>query len=271
MTFEILVATMGQSDFSKINEMNIRSNVLFANQADETSYKEQEFNGKCARMITTTTRGVGVNRNLLLLYSQGDILLMADDDMVYDDQLEENVIKAFKDFPNADVIAFGSYFLKDGKIISSIKNSNSKLPIYKAMKYGTCLLAFRRSSVIKSNMTFTTLFGGGTLYGHGEDSDFILQCYRNRLKVYKYDYMLATIATDVSTWFTGYGEKYFYDAGAFAKHSFGFFAKPYMLYIATRLNGRTQMPFYERWRILNEGYKNLAKLIPYSEWKNEQV
>ena len=77
--FEILCVTMHQKDFSKIEQMNINSDVVFANQADTTSMDELEFNGHRARMITTDTRGVGVNRNLALTYAQGDICLFADD------------------------------------------------------------------------------------------------------------------------------------------------------------------------------------------------
>ena len=40
LSFEILCVTMYQKDFSKIGEMNIHSNVVFANQCDRTSYEE---------------------------------------------------------------------------------------------------------------------------------------------------------------------------------------------------------------------------------------
>ena len=59
--FQILCTTMHQNDFSKIKEMNIHSDVVFANQADTTSYSEMKFEGHRARMITTGTKGVGVN------------------------------------------------------------------------------------------------------------------------------------------------------------------------------------------------------------------
>ena len=52
-------------------------------------------------MITTTTHGVGINRNLALFYATGDILLLADDDMVYADGYPEMVRKAFADWPDA--------------------------------------------------------------------------------------------------------------------------------------------------------------------------
>ena len=46
--FEILCVTMGQTDFSKISEMNVHSNIVFANQAGEVSYSDFEFEGHLA-------------------------------------------------------------------------------------------------------------------------------------------------------------------------------------------------------------------------------
>ena len=113
---EILCVTMHQKDFSKIKSMNIRCDVVFANQADENSFKSIEFDGKTAKMITTTTRGVGLNRNIALAAATGDYLLFADEDMTYNDDLPEKVISAFEELPKADVICFGTHFSKNGKI-----------------------------------------------------------------------------------------------------------------------------------------------------------
>ena len=41
--FEILCVTMHQRDFSKIQEMNIHSDVVFANQAETTKIEEYLF------------------------------------------------------------------------------------------------------------------------------------------------------------------------------------------------------------------------------------
>ena len=104
--FEILCVTMHQKDFSKIEQMNIHSDVVFANQADRTCFEEKEFDGHRARMITTDTRGVGINRNLALTYAKGEICLFADDDVTYNDDMEERVLAEFDAHPDADIIIF---------------------------------------------------------------------------------------------------------------------------------------------------------------------
>ena len=77
MAMQVLVATMHQADASIIQKMNIRCAAVVANQADreEITTQKTEY-GEC-KMITTKTRGVGLNRNIALLAASEDILLFS--------------------------------------------------------------------------------------------------------------------------------------------------------------------------------------------------
>ena len=90
--FQILCVTMHQNDFSKLKEMNVHSDIVYANQCDHTCFEEIEFEGHTAKMISTQTKGVGINRNLVLTYAEGDICLLADDDVCYNDDAEEKIL-----------------------------------------------------------------------------------------------------------------------------------------------------------------------------------
>ena len=209
---EILVATMHQKDFSKIEEMNIRCDVVFANQADRNEYAEQTFDGHRARMITTTQRGVGKNRNLALLYATGDYLLMGDDDMIYANDCPQQVVRAFEELPDADVIVFDVAFLRDGACVKT-GHYTGPLPFRRSGKYGTYAFAARRESLQKANIWFHTQFGGGTPHSSGEDSLFLADCYRRGLQVYTHSYVIGRNNEGDSTWFKGFTEKYFIDKG----------------------------------------------------------
>ena len=50
--------------------------------------------GNLIRMYSTDSKGVGINRNLALTLSKGDILLLADDDVIYTDDYAANIEKA---------------------------------------------------------------------------------------------------------------------------------------------------------------------------------
>ena len=82
-TLQVLVATMHQKDFSIGETMNIRCGAVFANQADrnETAISQTQWGNW--KMVTTATRGVGLNRNFGLMSADADILLL-DPDMTAD-------------------------------------------------------------------------------------------------------------------------------------------------------------------------------------------
>ena len=153
--FEILCVTMAQTDFSKIQKMNIHSDVIFANQADRTDFAEYGFDGHRARMITTETRGVGINRNLALMYAQGEICLFADDDVTYDDDMEVRVLAEFAAHPDADIIVFHLDTDSERKQIQY--STTKKWSRFSRQPWGAVRIAFRLESARKANLWFSPL------------------------------------------------------------------------------------------------------------------
>lgn len=211
-TFEILCVTMNQKDFSKIQEMNIHSNVVFANQADRTSFEQIEFDGHTAKMITTATRGVGINRNLALMYSSADICLFADDDVVYYDGYEDTICRFYAQHPDADVVIFNFSVSRKGKDTKQIISKSKKLK-RKKLSYGTYAISVRRSAVLWNNITFHHQFGGGAIYSCGEDSKFLNDCFEKKLTFYTCSDLIGIVNHQESTWFNGFTDKFFVDKG----------------------------------------------------------
>ncbi len=264
---EVIIAAMHQTDFSLIKKLNIKCDAIIANQTDRDFVWEMNDHKYSYKMISTTTKGVGVNRNIGLAFSKSDILMLADDDLIYNDDMPEKVKGAFDELTKADVIIFGTFFSKNGEIYEKRFCKTKKLPILKSMRYGTYSVAIRRSSLKRENINFSELFGGGCIYSHGEDSDFIINCYKRGLKVYTYDYVLGVTSKDSSTWFTGYNEKYFYDTGALAKNTFGIFAIPYIIRFALRTEVEGKITFKKKIDLMIAGYKNYKNLVSYDEWE----
>lgn len=226
---EVVCVTMGQQDFSKIEQMHITGDVVFGNQADVFRKDELSYNGHTAKMITTDTRGVGVNRNIALLHAEGDILLFADDDVCYADGYEEGVRRAYELHPDADMIIFSMDIVQSGRVIRQVKNQDRRLRLYRALRYGTYVCSIRRESQRKANIWFSAMFGGGTAYAHGEDTLFIRDAFCRGLRVYTSSFCLGACAKDVSTCFHGFDKKYFFDQGVLYRAAFGIAAAPLCL------------------------------------------
>lgn len=261
---EVLTATMYQKNFDKIREMNIQSDVLFANQDDKYEYTEMGFNN-CykARMITTPDRGVGKNRNKALLYAEGEILLFSDEDIVYNSDYCVEIEKAYESLPDADVIIFSCNLIKNNKIFYVVKNKTKRLHLFNALKYGTYVVSIRRNSLLKANIFFSQLFGGGCRYLAGEDSLFIRECFRKKLKIYSHEYILGNCSKDSSTWFTGYHKKYFYDKGVLYAALFPTLSLMMCFYFLLRHREQAnQIGLISAYKEMLEGIK---------EWKNKDA
>lgn len=224
-TIEVLCVTMHQTNFAKYEEMNLSTDAVFANQSDDTGYAETMIQGHRVKMITTATRGVGKNRNIALLYASGDILLFADDDIHYKDDYAQQVSLAYEKHPDADMIVFSLEYTKNGKIVRSQINRDGRIGLIGGLKNGTCVFSVRRKSLEKANIWFSTLFGGGARFAHGEDTLFFIAAKRN-MRIYGSSYSLGCCSEDTSTWFSGYDAKYFFDQGVLYAAAFGWLALP---------------------------------------------
>ena len=107
MELEVLVATLQQKDLSLTEKMHLTQNAVIANQCGQWSYTESKNDRGTVRILSSDTKGVGINRNLALQLAQGDILLFADDDVTY--------IKVDNDHAVTQ-LAEGKLTMQDGKL-----------------------------------------------------------------------------------------------------------------------------------------------------------
>lgn len=262
---QVLVATMHQTDFSLIEKMNIRADVIIANQADYEAVTECSFGPYHAKMITTRTRGVGVNRNIALQAADAEIVLFADDDIRYEDDAFNEVLRAFDALPQADLIAFGADITKNGTVTRQIRHPVKRRHLWNSMQFGAAFLAARRKPVYEKQITFSELFGGGCVFGSGEDTMFLKDCLANKLVLFSHSYVLGSCASDVSSWFEGYREKYFYDKGAWTAAAFPKTKCFMKWYFMLRLRRLSQIPLKKMLHFFNLGLCGYAERRPYSE------
>ena len=270
---QVLVATMNQNDFSKVDKMKIASDVFFANQTDTTGYFKKTYNGFSAEMLNTATKGVGVNRNFALQYASGDILLLADDDMVYHDGYADTVLKSFEAHPDADAIIFNIETV-GAQVQRRINSGSSRVWIFNALNYGAVRIAVRRNSLIRERISFSTCFGGGTVYSAGEDSLFICDMLKKGFRIYTSPEFIATVDQSSSSWFTGYNQKYIYDKGAFYSAAFGPLALVFGLQDLIRhkrIYKEAELSLFQALNIMKKGIKSYKNILKWSSEDNERV
>ena len=260
MDLEVLVATVRQSDFSLVEKMNLTKSAVIANQCGRWGYDQLDADFGTVRMISSDTVGVGINRNLALLNAKADYLLFADDDIRYYDGALDGVEQAFKQLPDADVIFFAIDMTKNGEVFDKRRHATKRLYVWNSLRYGTCRMAVRREAVVKNCISFSTLFGGGSIYSSGEDSLFILDCFRAGLKVYSHELVLGGCTKDESSWFTGFNEKFMFDKGAFIACGFPYTKHIVKWHFIRRYAKKTSLPLKTVIKCVNQGIKAFPAL-----------
>ena len=212
MKIETLVATINQEDYLLVEKMNIQTAAIIGNQCGRLSNEEFEFRGNRIVYLNSADRGVGKNRNLLMQNASADICVFADDDMTFVQGYPETAEKAFRECPDADILIFN---LIEKHPWRPFTEKIARIRGYNYAKNGAARIAFRRESLSAAGIHFNLSFGGGTEHGSGEDTIFLRDCLKKKLKIYAVPYALAEIDQEsVSTWFEGYNEKFFLDKGA---------------------------------------------------------
>ena len=268
-TFQILCVTMFQKDFSKIKTMNVHSNIIFANQCNKNSDEIKDYGNYHARMISTVTRGVGINRNFLLQYADADICLLSDDDIIYDDDVEEKVIKEFKTYPEADIIFFHLNSSDESRSIKKPKKT-IRLKKWARFPWGGAHIAFRLDSIKKANVWFSTLFGGGCIFPSGEDSIWLLEARKKGLVFYASKETIGKVDMSNSSWYTGVDKQYYYGKGAMYECVK---KKPmflWELYFALRTKRKTSLSFFNQIKWMEKGRKGFKNMKSYSDCIEEE-
>ena len=206
MNLQILLSVMNLNKYD-LDKMNIKSKCVVINQCDKNEYE----NYKNFEIYSYNERGTANNRNRGLEHITEEIILLCDDDVVYDEDYEQKVLEEFENNKNANIIVFN---LNSPNREIKPNTKDKRLRFYNILRYSSPRIAFRKDSIENNNIKFNTLFGSGAKYTSGEDTLFLVDALKKNLKIYSSTENIGTVYHEKSTWFNGYTQKYFFDKGA---------------------------------------------------------
>ncbi len=215
MKIEVLLATMffEQESDKFLDSMNIQSDIIIGNQSESVKNEKYIYNGHNVTVLSRDERGIGRNRNLCLFSSTADIVLFSDNDVHYYDEYVSKIEKFYSNHPKADVVIFNFKQQRGDEPLHDINLKNKKAKLKDLTKFGACVVSVRRESVLRKRINFSLLFGASK-YGCGEDTLFLMDCYKAGLNIYLSSDTLGEVINRESTWFKGLTEKYILDKGA---------------------------------------------------------
>lgn len=256
MTLQVLIATMHQTDHSLLDKMNIQSDAIVINQCDCDEIEKFTYKGHEIIWMSLNERGIGLSRNTALMRATADIVLFADEDVIYEDGYSQKILNAFDKNSKADIL------LVDLKAIGNVKHLEKaytyhQVKWHNSMRYGAVHFACKRERIFNQGIFFNLMFGGGAKYSCGEDSIFLADALKRGLKVWSIPGYIGTVTHGESTWFQGYTDKYFYDKGVLMGTIFGKLAYP--LIVALFIKNRNQTKEYGLNKAIKKAYEGIKK------------
>ena len=211
--FNVLLSCMHQKDFSIIEDSQLNNvPTVIVNQCNCNNIVSEGM----YTMISTTTRGLSVSRNLAIQNSKAEICLLADDDETFVPCLEEKIMAAYRNIKDADIIIF-----KMINYPNRFRDKIKKLKKYDCLKVSSYQISFRKSAIIEKNIAFDVKLGAGSGNGASEENKFLLDCYKKGLKIYYCPIEIALLKPNQSTWFNGFDEKFFFNHGKTTRYILG--------------------------------------------------
>lgn len=248
MKLELLVPTMHKDHKGIVelfHKMNIHSDVLFANQCDDEWNEEFEIDGYSVRAISTKTRGVSVNRNILLKNFKADFGLYMDDDGVMNETYQREVLDFVKKNNDAKFIKFNfTLSSKDDDRPHYLIKKTKKAKYTDVSPFGMPGFMIARDVAQKENVLFDEKIGVPNYISHGEDSVFIKLMFNLKVPTYVSTIYIGHINNEDSTWFKDFDERYFVSQG----------------YLYTAMHGKWYMLFILRMYFIHHKEYNKYKL-----------
>ena len=148
-------------------------------QTDGNDSVPKELERPDFKIITSQTRGLSVNRNIVLSEASAPILLISDDDVKYTEEGLRSVIDAFLRHPDKDIITF-QYISESHSKFYPAHSCNLSTP-EKGYFVTSFEIAFRRQPV-QGKIWFNENFGIGAVFPSGEEDLFVCDCLDAGLK-----------------------------------------------------------------------------------------
>ena len=230
MKLEVLMSCMHQQDDTLVRLSRLTGDVVVINQCDCEGYAEYPSAAGTVRIFSTRQRGLTKSRNMAIRQATADICLLCDDDEIFLPNYEENILQAYNDLPQADLI-----ILKISNRPSSFPDKPMRLRFPQTLKVSSWQISFRRKRLLSAGIQFDELLGAGTGNGAEEELKFLTDCQKAGLSIYYVPVEIASVAQAESTWFHGFTETFFENRGATTRYILGLWlACIYALYYVIR-------------------------------------
>ena len=219
------------------------------------------------RLIASETRGLSANRNECLRRAEGDVLLLADDDVRHLEGAFDRILLAFEEEPRDDVVTFQAVDAA-GALRKNYGERRREHGPFSILSVSSVEIALRRSSIERAGLSFDERFGLGTSLPASEEAVFLSDARRAGLSIV-YRPQPIVEHPDASTGGSWRDPRLPASKGALFRRLFGLAGYPLFLAFALRMwpRYRAECSFV---RFLGSGTRAFCALAPAPETRRQR-
>lgn len=173
---EILISTMNRDSldflvpmFSFLHFSNFP--ILIINQTQNETILTSSYSN--VRVVNLFGKGLSKSRNLALENAVGKILVLADDDIIYQEGFVSKIIASHNKYKDASVITF-SAIREDGSFRKKYPPvSKIKMNSFEILNTSSIEITLKKSCIENSDVQFDENFGLGSTFEMGEETTFL--------------------------------------------------------------------------------------------------
>ncbi len=184
--FEILIATMNQTNLDFLAAMFPYNHfseysILIINQSLDTTLSSIY---PSVRIINSTSVGLSKSRNLALKNANGKIVLIADDDVVFQKDFVSKIIAAYNKCENATAINFAAVIGNGSSLKKYPAYSKMKLNTFDIFNVSSIEMTINKERLDSVGVLFDENFGLGGKFEMGEEAIFLFDLKRKNQPIF---------------------------------------------------------------------------------------
>lgn len=155
-------------------------NIVIVNQTTEENILKSDF--ETVKVINVFENGLSKSRNVAIQNSSKEILLLTDDDVVFELYFEDKIVKEFNSHTSHDGFRF-QFKNEFGKFVKKYpKKFQSKLNWFEVLNASSIELVFKRESIYNI-ISFDENFGLGSTFSIGEEAVFLADAKSKKCEI----------------------------------------------------------------------------------------
>jgi len=184
---EILISTMNRDSLDFLLPMFPFSHfsnftILIINQTTNGIVLTSDYSN--VRVVNSFERGLSKSRNLAFENATGKILLIADDDVIYQEEFLSKIITAYNKFPHAAVINFCA-INSNGNLMKNYPSQSKKdLNTFDILNTSSIEITLNKLILEQEKIRFDENFGLGCIFEMGEEAIFLFDFKKNKNKLF---------------------------------------------------------------------------------------